>query len=58
MKCLLTKALFLALTAFMAESKLVVYGPQELIDKFNSKIDTEISGDKAKSGKNKSKSVR
>ena len=48
----------MALTAFMAESKLVVYGPQELIDKFNSKIDTDLSGDKAKGSKNKSKSVR
>ena len=51
----ITKALVsaMALTT-LAESKLVVYGPQDLIDKFNDKsgVNTE---DAAPGAKNKSK---
>ena len=47
MKCL-TKAAFmsiLAMTTLLAESKLVVYGPQELIDKFNKKDSNDLNAD-------------
>ena len=51
----ITKALVsaVALTT-LAHSKLVVYGPQELIDKFNDKSGTDAA-DAAPGAKNKSK---
>ena len=50
----LTKVItsMMAFTTLLAESKLVVYGPQALIDKFNEKNNVDVS-DTATGNKNK-----
>ena len=54
MKCLTKAFISIMALATLAESKLVVYGPQELIDKFNDKTKDDL-GDNATGAKNKSK---